>query len=171
MERASQEARRCRRTVWRCATTGKRLAPSPTAATCPASSTTAAAGPRGSSVAVKRMWPTAMPAKGQPARGRSSPPSDTNERGRVIDPGSSGQLGAYVAAQDPAAGRDHAAGLDVEREEPVAPGQPGSLRDLSTRAVEEGGALTTEIPAAAATGAVEGGSVRVKPAPICRSRD
>src|SRR5437762_1453447 len=90
-------------------------------------------------------------------------PAALRERGRVIDPGSSGQLGAYVAAQDPAAGRDHAAGLDVEREEPVARGQPGSLRDLSTRAVEEDGALTTEVPAAAAAGTVEGGSVRVNP--------
>src|SRR5205823_13813116 len=40
------------------ATTGKRLAPSPTTATCSSSSTTAAAGPRGTSVAVNRTEPT-----------------------------------------------------------------------------------------------------------------
>src|SRR4051794_26217129 len=40
------------------ATTGKRLAPSPTAATCSSLSTTAAAGPRRSSVVEKRTAPT-----------------------------------------------------------------------------------------------------------------
>src|SRR3954454_22857032 len=63
------------RQVWRLtvATTGKRLAPSPTAATCPSSSTTAAAAPRGTSVAVNRTEPTRRFSQGAKPADREGP--------------------------------------------------------------------------------------------------